>query len=106
MAISNPVRGEVWLVDLGLAGKIRPALVVSAALGDSDHVLFTIVPHTTQKGISSYEASVAVPQLKDGCFNIQGLASLPKPRFVRRICSLNAGQMEQIEVCLRRWLGL
>src|ERR1017187_1649120 len=31
-----PQRGEVWLIDFGLAGKTRPALVVSGAFGDQD----------------------------------------------------------------------
>ena len=29
----RPTRGEVWLIDFGLAGKVRPALVVSVAFG-------------------------------------------------------------------------
>jgi len=29
----DPRRGEVWLIDFGLAGKSRPALVVSVAFG-------------------------------------------------------------------------
>jgi hypothetical protein len=30
-------RGEVWLFDLGMAEKVRPALVISVAFGDADH---------------------------------------------------------------------
>jgi hypothetical protein len=30
----TPLRGEVWLIDFGMAGKTRPALVVSVAFGD------------------------------------------------------------------------
>jgi len=36
---------EVWLIDFGLAGKIRPALVVSVAFCDRDRALITVV-HT------------------------------------------------------------
>lgn len=43
----KPARGEVWLFDLGMEGKVRPALVVSIAYGDLDRTLVTIVPHTT-----------------------------------------------------------
>ena len=43
------VRGEVWLFDLGMAEKVRPALVVSVAFGDADRALVTIVPHTTRR---------------------------------------------------------
>jgi mRNA interferase MazF len=43
----TPVRGDVWLFDLGMAEKFRPALVISVAFGDADRALVTIVPHTT-----------------------------------------------------------
>ena len=31
-----PQRGEVWLVDLGMAAKVRPALVISVPAADAD----------------------------------------------------------------------
>ena len=42
-----PRRGEVWLIDFGLAVKTRPALVVNVAFSDRDRSLITVVPHTT-----------------------------------------------------------
>jgi mRNA interferase MazF len=42
-----PLRGEVWLIDFGMAGKTRPALIVSVPFGDRDRTLITVVPHTT-----------------------------------------------------------
>jgi hypothetical protein len=33
--------------DLGMEGKVRPALVVSVSYGDIDRALITIVPHTS-----------------------------------------------------------
>lgn len=42
----TPVRGEVWLLDVGMAEKVRPALVISVAFGDADRALVTVVsPH-------------------------------------------------------------
>jgi len=32
----TPARGEVWLFDLGMEGKVRPALIVSVGYGDLD----------------------------------------------------------------------
>jgi mRNA-degrading endonuclease toxin of MazEF toxin-antitoxin module len=40
-----PHRGEVWLVDLGLAQKIRPALILSTAYSDTDRALITVISH-------------------------------------------------------------
>jgi hypothetical protein len=37
-------RGEVWLIDFGQAGKTRPALVVSVAVGDQDRALIPSSP--------------------------------------------------------------
>jgi mRNA interferase MazF len=45
--VKPPHRGEVWLVDLGLAAKIRPCLVLSVPAAEADRSLVTVVPHTT-----------------------------------------------------------
>jgi mRNA interferase MazF len=60
----KPNRGEVWLFDLGMTEKVRPALIVSVAAGDADRALLTIVPHTTSLRGSQYEVAVAVPFLR------------------------------------------
>ena len=61
-------RGEVWLVDLGMAAKVRPAVVVSVPADDTDRALVTIVPHTTSARQSRFEAT---PFLKAGVFDAQ-----------------------------------
>lgn len=44
----TPIRGDIWLVDLGLAAKVCPCLVVSVPVTDiNERDLFTVVPHTT-----------------------------------------------------------
>ena len=43
--MTNPGPGEVWLVDLGLAAKVRPAVVLSVPAEDVDRALVTLVPH-------------------------------------------------------------
>jgi mRNA interferase MazF len=53
-------RGEVWLVDLGMAAKVRPAVVVSVPADDTDRALVTIVPHTTSPRQSRFEANLVV----------------------------------------------
>ncbi len=40
-------RGAVWLVDLGLAAKVRPCLILSVPTDPQDRVLVTVVAHTT-----------------------------------------------------------
>ena len=45
--MSKAQRDEVWLVDLGMVAKVRPALVLSIALEDQDRALVALVAHTT-----------------------------------------------------------
>jgi PemK-like, MazF-like toxin of type II toxin-antitoxin system len=39
--------GEVWMVDLGLAAKVRPCLILSDHPADDELALVIIIPHTT-----------------------------------------------------------
>lgn len=40
--MASPQRGEVWLVDLGMAAKVRPAVVISVPADDVDRALVTL----------------------------------------------------------------
>ena len=71
----NPKRGEVWLIDFGVQGKTRPALVVSVAFGDRDRALITVVPHTTALRGSPFEIAVNAPFLRPGAFLVQGVVT-------------------------------
>jgi mRNA interferase MazF len=46
--MQSPQRGEVWLVDLGMAVKVRPALVISVPADAADRALVTLMPDTTR----------------------------------------------------------
>ena len=70
----TPLRGEVWLIDFGMTGKARPALVVSVTFGDQDRALITVIPHTTALRGSPFEIAVRVPFLRPGAFLVQGAA--------------------------------
>jgi mRNA interferase MazF len=48
------------LVDLGMAAKVRPALVISVPAADADRALATFVPHTTSPRQTRFEVAVAV----------------------------------------------
>ena len=100
-----PTRGEVWLFDLGMAGKIRPALVVSVGYGDLDRALITILPHTTSLRGSQYEITVNVPFLKAGAFLVQNVATYPNVRAIRKLGTLKRDQFDLVFAGLLRWLG-
>ena len=101
----TPARGEVWLFDLGLAGKVRPVLVVSTSYGDTDRALVTIVPHTTSLRGSRYEIPAAVWFLKPGAFLVQNVATYPNVRAIRRLGKLSREQFDMVFAGLLRWLG-
>jgi len=100
-------RGEVWLVDLGLAAKMRPCVVMSVpARGSNDRVLVTTVAHTTSPRGSAFEVALSVRFLKAGVFDAQNLVTVPHAKLVRKLGVLSADQFANVEMAVRRWLGL
>jgi mRNA-degrading endonuclease toxin of MazEF toxin-antitoxin module len=104
--MSQPRRGEGWWADLGIAGKVRPVAVISAPVADNDYALLATVPHTTSEHPSQYAVSMKVSGLKEGAFNVQGLAPIPLSKFVRRIATLTQEQLKELDAAVKRWLCL
>ena len=102
----SPNRGEVWIVDLGLAGKVRPALILSIPPALSDRALVTLVTHTTSPRNSQFEVAVTARFLKRGVFDTQNLVTVPLAKLVRKIGELSADQLVAVEQAVRRWLSL
>jgi mRNA interferase MazF len=88
--VNAPKPGEVWLVDLGMVAKVRPALVISVPATDIDRALATIVPHTTSVRGSRFEAAVSVAFLKNGAFDAQNLITIPHVKLLRVLGRLSA----------------
>jgi mRNA interferase MazF len=104
--MNRPQRGEIWLVDLGMAAKVRPALVLSVPADDIDRALATLVPHTTSPRQSRFEVAVSVPVLRPGVFDAQNLVTIPHAKLVRRLGRLSSSQLVAIERAVCSWLGL
>jgi len=101
-----PNRGEVWMVDLGLAQKVRPALVLNRAFKDTDRVLISVIPHTTAVRGSDLEVCINVPFLKPGAFLVQNPVTVPAVKTERFLGRLTAQQLVLVETGVRDWLGL
>jgi mRNA interferase MazF len=86
----NPKPGEVWLVDLGLAAKTCPVVVVSRDDSTPPRALVLYVPVTTQNRGSAYEVELPkLPFLRQGSIaNVQGLGSVPVVRLERKLGDL------------------
>ncbi len=102
----NPNRGEVWLVDLGYAAKVRPCLVLSISVADEDRALATLVPHTTSTRASRFEVAVKVTFLREGAFDAQNLVTIPHAKLIRKLGTLQPVQLSSVEGRVRFWLGL
>ena len=102
----SPRRGEVWLVDLGMAAKVRPALVISVPTEDIDRALVTLVPHTTSPRQSRFEAAVSVSFLRVGVFDAQNLITIPHAKLIRPLGTLRGTQLATVERAVCLWLGL
>ncbi len=102
----TPLRGEIYMVDLGLAAKVRPCLVLSVPLEESDRSLVTLIPHTTSLRQSRFEVAASPRFLRPGAFDAQGIVTVPTIRLMNRLGTLSAEQIRAVEkgVCL--WLGI
>jgi mRNA interferase MazF len=99
-------RGSVWMVDLGLAAKVRPCLVLSVPIDPLDRVLVTVVAHTTSVQGTRFEVDVKARFLKPGVFDAQQLLTVPQAKLVRKLGDLTADQLTAVEEAVVRWLGL
>ncbi len=99
-------RGEVWLVDLGYAAKVRPCLIFSIEAEETDRTLTTVVPHTTSVRGTRFEVSLNIRFLKQGAFDAQNIISVSHAKFVRKLGSLTNEQMKQVEDAVKFWLDL
>ncbi len=104
----NPKPGEGWLVDLGLAAKTRPIVIVSRYDADPPRALVLYIPITTQNRGSEYEVELpALPFLRQGSIaNVQGLGSVPSVRLERKLGELPEETMLMIKQALTFALDL
>ena len=102
----SPPRGEVWLVDLGMAAKTRPCLILSVPVEDADRALVTLVPHTTSVRGSRFEVSINVRFLRSGAFDAQNLITIPVVKLFRKLGRLSEGELTAVENAVCSWLGL
>ncbi|HEV3116210.1 MAG TPA: type II toxin-antitoxin system PemK/MazF family toxin [Gemmataceae bacterium] len=105
--MASPDRGSVWLVDLGMAAKVRPCLVLSVPTDPQDRVLVTLVPHTTSVQGTRFEVAVKARFLRSaGVFDAQQIITVPQAKLIRKLGDLPTLDLTRVEDAVRRWLGL
>ncbi len=100
--------GEVWIVDLGMAAKERPVLVLAFPLPDDARSLVVVAPLTSQIRGYRGEVDLGKPRWlpKPSAVNIQGLASVDHQALLRKLGALPTTQMAEVKQALRDLLSL
>lgn len=98
--------GEIWLVDLGLAAKIRPCLILSDYPNDDELALVLIVPHTTAVRGNRWEFSASVRFLNAGVFHLQQIQPVTLARLERKLGVLPESDFVELKHAIARLLHL
>ena len=98
----HPRHGEVWLADMGIAGKTRPVIVLLADDLDAPRTLIIHVPITRQSRGSELEIPVGHLSFLDpqSVANVQAIGSLPRVRFERRLGNVSEADLAAIKRAL------
>jgi mRNA interferase MazF len=101
-------RGDVVLVDLGMAAKVRPCVVVSAGNPDHQRNMSVVVPMTTEIRGGECEVQFAKPPWlrQESVVNVLGIAGVDNTKIQRCISAFPAEKMPEIEAVSKRVLGL
>src|SRR5438093_9537084 len=89
-------RGDVWMVDFGLAAKVRPALLLTGSPTPDELDLVTVLLHTTALRGNRWELSIPKPFLKPGAFHLQQIQSVSTVKLERKLGILTADEMNQV----------
>jgi mRNA interferase MazF len=98
--------GDVWLVDLGMAAKVRPCLVLSDYPANDELALIVIVPHTTAVRGNRWELNIPKSFLKSGVFHLQQIQAVPIVRLQRKLGELADTELQQLRSSLCQLLNL
>ena len=71
------MRGEIWMVDLGMAAKPRPAVILSVPFDDDEKAVVTCVARTTQQRGGRFEVAHPAPHFLPGVIDAQSLGTVP-----------------------------
>ena len=94
------------MVDLGLAGKVRPCLLLTDWPADNELALITVLAHTRSPQGNPWEHAVLKPFLKEGAFHLQQVNSVPAAKLERKLGESTVAEMAVIEQRLRERLRL
>ena len=98
--------GEVWVVDFGLAAKVRPALLLTGEPATEELDLVTVLLHTTALRGNQWELNLPKPFLKPSAFHLQQIQTISTIKLERRLGVLTPDEMNRVQDALATRLGL
>ena len=104
MLVVNP--GEVWMIDFGMAAKVRPALLLTGTPADDELDILTVLLHTTALRGNRWELSIPRPFLKPGAFHLQQIQTVSTVKLERKLGMLTGDEMERVHDALARRLAI
>jgi mRNA interferase MazF len=104
----NPRHGEVWLVDMGMVAKTRPAIVLIADNLDVPRSLIIHIPITRQNRGSELEVPLGhLPFLEpESVANVQAIGSLPSVRFEKHLGIVPETDLKKVKAALLKACAL
>lgn len=99
-------RGEIWLIDLGIAQKVRPVLILSVTYADEERALVSYVVRTTSARGTQYEVPHQASKFQAGVFDAQSISTVPDVQLIRRLTVCDAAILSLVEQALKKWLQL
>jgi mRNA interferase MazF len=95
-------RGEIWLVDLGMAAKVRPCLILSVPFGDDEKAVVTYVARTTQVHGGRFEVEHIDHKFLPGVFDAQNIGTVPLVKLERFLTRLGEDKLAAVEAAVQR----
>jgi mRNA interferase MazF len=98
----------MYVVDLAMSAKVRPAIVVSREDKNSPRAIAVLVPLTTQFRGSVYEVPLGKLAFlhQESWVNVQGITAVGYERIGRRLGLVTRSQMDKIRGALASLLEL
>ncbi len=102
----RPARAEIWRVDLGLAAKVRPCVVMSDYPAEDELALVLLVPHTTAVRGNRWEFQCAKPFLRAGVFHLQQIQPVSLPKLEIKLGAMTVDEFRALGRQLAELLSL
>ena len=104
--MSRARRGDIWMIDLGLAQKPRPCLVLSIEFLNHERAVVTYVPRTTHLRQTRFEVPHQARGFDAGGFDAQGIGTIPEVKLIRHLGNVEPPILQQVESAVKLWLKL